>query len=375
MDDPVEAIKGAFRDLSEFAQGVEVVEGASYDLRIADPMLAVWLQPLSREGVNDNPNPPNPFDSQTTFLGEEGSVPIPWMAPTQEYADRYLNPYDDFVVVFADYGEVRTGTDAATHERQARRKLEQKQEELSAAGIEPERQIIITLDGRVRETITHRIAAYYLTTRGWFVSTDFQYLPSGDRGVPDIIAWKSPLTEAIRQAGLVRNGALLEELAYLHCLDVAPSDMVPTISENTATKTLVGEVKGENRSLGEAHRQLQKYLEWNVFDSGYSVVPGYCGHERSGSGMLTFDSGGFDFVPDEKDRSTLATREQFIEHMDTAARQALLSGLPFSDLIELATFSGATDIETPHALANRLRSLDSEIIIESAMARTEKNNG
>lgn len=99
MDDPVEAIKGACRDLSEFVPGVEVVEGAVYDLRIADPMLAVWLQPLSGDG---SPNPPNPFDSQTTFLGEEDPVPIPWMAPTQEYTDQYVDPYGDFVVVFAE---------------------------------------------------------------------------------------------------------------------------------------------------------------------------------------------------------------------------------------------------------------------------------
>lgn len=369
MDDPVEAIKGACRDLSEHVPGVDVVEAAEFDLRVTDPALAVWLQPLNRESVNDSPDPPSPFDSRTTFLGEESLVPIPWMAPTREYVDRYVAPYDDFVVAFADYGEVRTGASAGTHDRRAKRKVEQKRDALSGVGIEPERQIIITLDGRVRESITHRLAAYYLTTRGWFVSTDFGYFPSGGRGVPDIVAWKSPLTEAIKQTGLVRDGALLEELAYLHHFDRVPTDAIPDVSKTTPIKTLVGEVKGEDRSLGEANRQLQKYVEWGVFDSGYSVVPGYRGHNISNSGIVTFDAKGFDFVLDEKARSPSETRDQFVGQMDAAARQALLSGLPFSELVELAAASEDSAIETPHALAKRLRSLDSEIIIESVMTR------
>jgi len=373
MEDPVEGIKGACRDLSESISGLEVADRAEYDLRISNPMLALWLQPLSRESANDVPNPPNPFDSQTSLLGESSPVPTPWLAPTREYADRYLDPYNKVVVAFADYGEVSTGASASTHERRADRQTEQKQEALSELGIDPERQLIITLDGRVRESITHRLAAYHLKTHGWFVSTDFQYLPPGGPGAPDIVAWKSPFTTAIKEAGLVRNGALLEELAYLHHLDREFSGKAPAVSDDVTTKTLVAEVKGEKRSLGEAHTQLQKYIRWNAFDSGYCVVPGYRGHEQSGAGILTFDARGIDFIPDQNTHYVSEQRQCFLEYMNTAARQALLCGLPFPDLVELAT-SGVNGIDTPHELAMQLRSLNSESIIDAVLAQVERNH-
>ena len=373
MQNPVDGIKGAFRDLSESISGLEVADRAEYDLRISNPMLALWLQPLSRESANDVPNPPNPFDSQTSQLGESSPVPTPWLAPTREYAERYLDPYDEFIVAFADYGDIGTGAIASTHERRADRRAGQKQEALSELDIEPGRQLIITLDGRVRESITHRLAAYCLKTRGWFVSTDFLYLPPGGQGVPDIVAWKSPLTAAIKEAGLVENGALLEELAYLHHLDREVNDKAPAVSDDVTTKTLVAEVKGERRSVGEADRQLNKYLKWNAFDSGYCVVPGYRGYEKSGTGLLTFDAEGIDFIPDQNTQCVSERRQRFVEYLDAAARQALLCGLPFPDLVELAT-SGANGIETPHELVMQLRSLHSERIIDAVLAQAERNH-
>lgn len=373
MEDPVETIKGACRDLSESISGLEVAEGAEYHLRISNPMLALWLQPLSWKSRNDVPNPPNPFDSKTSLLGETSPVPTPWLAPTREYANRYLDPYDEFIVAFADYGEVSSGAGASTYRKRADRRAQRKQETLSDLGIEPERQLIITLDGRVREAIAHRLAAYYLKTRGWFVSTDFLYLPPGGPGWPDIVAWKSPLSAAIKEAGLVRNGALLEELAYLHHLDREFSDKTPAISDDATSKTLVAEVKGERRSLGEAYTQLRKYLRWNAFDSGYCVVPGYRGSEQSGAGTLTFDARGIDFVPDQNTHYVSERREHFLEYMDTAARQALLCGLPFPELVELAT-SGTNEIDTPHELAMQLRSLNSESIINAVLTQIQRNH-
>lgn len=371
MGDPVESILGACRDLSDGIPGLEIVDGAEYDLRISDPVLALWLQPLSHRSVNDVPNPPNPFATQTTFLENEYSSPIPWMSPTSEYEDRYLAPYDEFVVVFADYGEVTNRSSASTHERRAKRQVEQRQEELSGLDIEPEQQIIIPFDGRVRESIAHRLAAYYLKTRGWFVTTDFLYLPAGWPGVPDIVAWKSPLTEALRATGLVQDGAHLEELAYLRPSDEEIGGQVPSIPVDTPTETLVAEVKGEDRSMGEAHTQLQDYLGWNTFDSGYSVVPGYRGYTQSGAGTLTFDDRGFEFNPDEGTHSVSDQKQQLVEYMDAAARQALLCGMSLSELTELAESSGTDSAETPHQLAEQLCGLDSETILGEVVGRAQ----
>jgi len=135
--------------------------------------------------------------------------------------------------------------------------------------------LIITLDGCVRESITHRLAALYLSSEGWLVSTDFLYLPPGNKGAPDIVAWKSPFTEKLRKAGLIEEGATLHELGYLGLGNLRNQQTHENRIDNS--ETLVAEVKGSDRSLGEAHKQLKKYLGWDFFDYGYGTVPGYRG--------------------------------------------------------------------------------------------------
>jgi len=374
MDDPVEAIRSVFNDLSETVRGLEVTENTVYDLRISNPILVLWLQRLNRDTVNTLPKPPNPFGSRTFLIGNSIPAPIPWISSVDEYAKRYLIPHDDFFVTFTNYGEARSSTRASTHDRRAKMYVERKQEALSELGIAPERQIIIPLDGRVPERIVHQLAAYYLATRGWVVSTDFLYLPQLGRGTPDIVAWKSPLTEAMKRAGLIRNGALIEELVYLQHLNRDVRNSSVSILDTDASETLVGEAKGGARSLGEAHRQLKKYFDWNVFNSGYCVVPGYCGNQVSDAGTLTFDTNGFDLQSDKKRHHVTENRQQFLECMDTAASQALLCGLSYSSLVNLATTGRSNDLDSPYDLVVELRDVDHETIINVLITEFQEND-
>lgn len=374
MDNPVEAIRSAFIDLSDSVPGLAVSENTVYDLRISNPILVLWLQRLNNDIVNTIPRPPNPFNSQTTLIGNHVPAPIPWISSANEYAKRYLIPHDEFFVTFANYGKTRSGTRASTHDRRAKLHVEQKQDALSELGIDPEQQIIIPLDGRIRERIVHRLTAYYLATRGWVVSTDFLYLPQLGRGTPDIVAWRSPFTEAMKRAGLIRNGALIEELVYLQHLNRDVSDGSVSLLDTDPSETLVGEAKGGSRSLGEAHRQLKKYLDWDVFNSGYCVVPGYRGNKLSGAGTLTFDTNGFDLQSDRTQHHVTEDRQQFLESMDTAASQALLCGLSYSSLINLATAERANDLDSPYDLAVKLLDIDHETIINRLITELQKSS-
>lgn len=368
MSDSKELIRGACRDLSDALPGLEVVDRPEYDLRITDPLLAMKLQPLSRDSVNDVPRPPNPFSAKGSFIGER-PTPLPWLAPTREYTERYVEPFDEFVVAFDDYGKVSTQAQSGTHRRRARRRVEERQEAFAELDIEPERQLVITIDGLVRESIAHRLMAYYLATQGWLVSTDFLYIPGGlGGGVPDIVAWKSPLLEALYEAGLVEDGAMLDMLAYPHLLDRASDGVAASRSAELTTETLVAEVKGEDRGVGDATNQLKKYLRWNAFDYGYWAVPDYRGARDEKAGTLTFDADGFEFIPAAASHATEGPKVRFVEIMDTAAKHALICGLPLNDLLELAAAAGAAPMQTPHELVKRLRDLDNETVIDAVMA-------
>jgi hypothetical protein len=157
-------------------------------------------------------------------------------------------------------------------------------------------------------------------------------------------------------------------LAYPHLLDQVADEAAASPPSEPTNETLVAEVKGEDRGIGDATKQLKKYLRWNAFDYGYWAVPDYRGKRDENAGTLTFDADGFEFFPADASHATDGPKARFIEIMDTAARQALLCELTLNELLELADAAGAPQKQTPHQLAKRLRSLDNETVIDAVMA-------
>ncbi|MFB6187280.1 MAG: hypothetical protein ABEI86_10485, partial [Halobacteriaceae archaeon] len=161
---------------------------------------------------------------------------------------------------------------------------EKRAEKLSEKGISAEKRLIIPLHNKVGEPLLHRLTSYYLAREGWLVASEHQYpihtgtIPSDSpwsvRGTPDIVAWKSPFLQTLRNKGLVRNGATLQELAFLSIQDFPKSDEQSGSQSAIDTKTLVAEVKGSDRSLGDLD-QVKKYIQSRFYDVAYGAIPDY----------------------------------------------------------------------------------------------------
>lgn len=364
MVDSVDKILGAFRELSDSVSGVDVVDDGPVHLELSNPSLTLWLQSLSHDRVNELPNKPRAFQSTVQTLESDVPVPIPGANPTKEYADALFSD-EKFVVSFLSYS---IGSSDSSYRRRRRNELiDERADDLSNQGIPPEQQLLITLDNRVTESIAHRLFAYHLKSRGWFVSGDTQYIPPGIEGIPDLIAWRSPFTEQLREQGIVDSGALLEELPYHRYMKASPAKSDESETELKTPKTLVVEVKGSNRSPGEATGQVSKYARSGYFDSSYGAIPDYREYPSSQS-ILTFDEEGFELNEDEDEDAGGAAvvddeqKNWFVDHMDSVAQQALLCNLEAADLRSLLS---TPTPETPNKRIRELWNLEPEAVIES----------
>jgi len=362
MVDSVDKILGAFRELSHSASGVDVVDDAPIHLELSNQSLALWLQSLSHDRVNELPNKPQVFRSTVQTLESDVRVPIPWANPTKEYADAWFSN-ETFVVSFLPCSI--NSRDSSYRRRRRNELIDERANNLSNQGVPPEQQLLITLDNRVTESIAYHLFAYHLKLRGWFVSGDTQYIPPGIDGIPDLIAWRSSFTEQLREHKIVDSGALLEELPYHRYMETYPAESDEAYKQIESPKTLVVEVKGSTRSPGEATSQVSKYARSRYFDYSYGAIPDYRGYQSS-LPVLTFDEDGFKLNEGgDTGRTAIVDDEQkdwFVNHMDSVAQQALLCNLDTAGLQSL--LSTATP-ETPNEWIRELWNLEPQEVIES----------
>ena len=377
MGKHIEIIKTACEDIARELPGVETGNLPDVHLRIKDPALVPMLQPLSRDVVNNTPNPPMPSKPRIELFEESDSFPIPWMAPTKQYSDQHLiSDGRDYILSFVNYSRM----DDSPHqqERRAKRNANNRSATLQERGIDPEQQLILTTDDRVAESIFEALSALYLTTRGWFVSK--RYTPPGIQGVPDLIAWKSPLTKALQQNGVVYKGTMFEELLYLQESSRALAGPVDPSLPDSSSETLVAEVKGSERSLGEARGQLEKYLDSGYFDHSYAAVPGYRDRKQDAGGTITCDTRGFQILEDDyngdesKTRSRPNEKPSYIDYMDNAACQALLCNLDYSELLNLYQRAADSSPSQPNDLAQVFCGLEPEVVIETVLEKLSSTN-
>jgi len=362
MVDSVDKILGAFRELRHSVSGLDVVDDAPVHLEISNPSLTLWLQSLSHNRINELPNKPRVFRSTAQTLESDVPVPIPWANPTNEYADALFSN-ETFIVSFLSYS-IRSG-DSSYRRRRRNELIDKRADDLSSQGIPSEQQLLITLDNRVTESIAHHLFAYHLRSKGWFVSGDTQYIPPGIRGIPDLIAWRSPFTEQLRERGIVESGALLEELPYRRYMKTSQAESDESYKGIESPKTLVVEVKGSNRSPGEATSQVSKYARSGYFDYSYGGIPDYRQYQ-SPHPVLTFDEEGFE-LNESKDTERTAVfddkqKDWFVKHMDSVAQQALLCNLDAADIRSLLS------TPTPETMNGRIRelwNLEPKEVIES----------
>jgi hypothetical protein len=367
--DLTDTVRGAARDLSREIDGIEPGTESNIHLRISDPVLAAWLRPLGKD-INDFPKPPRIFRPKVEQHGENAFARVPWLSPTGYVNEHVAEREQPIVLSFVPYSS--NAQDSDQRRRQNRKYAQRRSDELVDAGIPPERQIVAVSDGRVSEEVTHRLATYFLTTRGWFVASE-NHFPTGQiipGGTPDIVAWKSPLTETIRQAELVDGGATVEELAYLSSQDVFANATVPEELADAPRESLVAEVKGSKRSIGEYTNQLKKYMRSNYFDVGYGIVPGYRDREPPYRGMITLDQQGFQLLPDPDTGQGWVTEEEkawFVQRMDRIACQAMLCNLDFETLTNVVAQAENESIETPHDIVQRAWTLSPQRVVEKVV--------
>jgi len=355
MNNNVETVIGVCRDLANRTPGLEVVDSGPIHVELTRPDIVTYLYPISDKSTTKIPNSPNLSNPIVELADIDKKPVLPWLSPRENKLAAYKATPNEPVIVSFVSGEY-TG---------------KRVEELSERDIPAEHRLIIPLKDKVGEPLIHRLTTYYLAREGWLVSSEQQYpihgrnLPSDGpwsiRGTPDIVAWKSPILETLRNEGLIRNGATLQELAFLSTQDLSALQERSGNQTAVDTKTLVAEVKGSDRSPGELD-QVSKYLKSRFFDVAYGVQPCYPNRTDPARGFITCDESGFQRLPDPIENDTgrrtshagKDEKEWFIDLMDGIAAQTLLCNLNYEEIVTLAGQSKSWTPNQPSDLINRL---------------------
>jgi hypothetical protein len=196
------------------------------------------------------------------------------------------------------------------------------------------------------EGIGTLISTFYLRTRGYMIG-------SGSYGtVNDVVAWKSPFLDKLRDYGFIDQGCTLLELA---CLRRLPQLVNGNKSSATTRELVLVEVErsstnGLSNSSNEGLNQLRAASNLEVATSLYICYPiseqaedtperirvaiddKWCNKPKVGS-ILFDDKGLYVYHPDN------ASTEQCnaeIEHLEKQAKATLLVNFSFSEILEFA---------------------------------------
>lgn len=373
MDENVETVISMCRELADSTPGLEVVDSGQIHLELTQPDIVAYLYPISDKNTTDISNSSDLFSPKLELAEIDKKPVIPWLSSRQHQLATYKATPDEPIVVSFVSGEY-TG---------------KRVEELSDRNIPAKKRLIIPLNGKVGEPLLHRLTSYYLARGGWLVASEHQYpihtgtIPSDSpwsaRGTPDIVAWKSPFLQTLRNEGLIQNGATLQELAFLSTQDF--SDLHER-SENQSlvdTKTLVAEVKGSDRSPSELD-QVKKYTRSRFYDVAYGVIPHYPDKTNPARGFITCDESGFQKIPDpienntgrRTSRSQEDEKEWFIDLMDGIAVQTLLCNLNYEEIVSLAGQSENWRPKQPYDLVEHLWKIPSDEVASKVATTLSK---
>jgi hypothetical protein len=355
MTDNVKTVLGMCRDLSDGMAGIDVVDSGPGHLELTRPDIVAYLHPISDHDTTNISTAPGIFNPRIDLTNDNKNPVFPWLSNRQcQLATYESNPDNPVTVSFV------SGAYPG-----------QRANELSEQGIPADQRLIIPLSDKVGEAIFHRLTSYYLARDGWLVASEHQYpinndtvsadSPGSSRGVPDIVAWKSPFLQTLREKGLVQNGATLHELAFLSAQNTLKSLKKAEQQSVGDTKTLVAEVKGSDRSPGELD-QVNKYIKDGYYDVAFGVMPQYPNRTDPPRGFITCDESGFkmisDPIEDETGRRTSHAREDerdwFVNLMDGIAAQTLLCNLDYNAIVSIAGQSEEWTPQQPYDLVQNL---------------------
>lgn len=369
----IETAIGMCRDLADTTPGLEVVDSGPIHLELTQPDIVAYLYPISDKSTTDISNSPDIFNPTLELAGIDKKPVIPWLSPRQHQLTTYKATPDEPIVVSFVSGEY----------------TKKRAEDLSDRNISETQRLIIPLKDKVGEALLHRLTSYYLAREGWLVASEHQYpingriVPSDSpwsiRGTPDIVAWKSPFLQKLRNEGLIRNGATLQELAFLSTQDFSDLHQRSETYSEVDTKSLVAEVKGSDRSPGELD-QVKKYVKSGFFDVAYGVIPHYPNRTNPARGFITSDESGFQMIPDpiENDTGRRTShahedeKEWFLDLMDGIAAQTLLCNMNYEEIVSLAGESSGWRPKQAYELVDQLwKSPPNRVASEVARILTE----
>lgn len=211
-------------------------------------------------------------------------------------------------------------------------------------------------------------------------------------GIPDIVAWKSEVTRELQARGFVQYRGSIHELAVLPWRDRFSTES-PDLKDDSV-ETLVGEVKGSDRTLGEAVRQLYRrgaepnpnpgYLTSQCFDAGYGIIARARGWERSSAGTISFDEDGFYFNPDPVEetfsggsvdgdsRAEDKRRQKLVDNLDRMACQTLLCNLSLEAIQDVVPVEGDM---YPSEFCSEIWTLPPERVLDTVERMTAVETG
>lgn len=351
--DSRQAVRAACSELANRLSGMELGGDDEVDLRLTDPAMIIDFHKLSHGLVKDADKPPNLYEVSITLPNTGNSANFPWLTYYTDYIQDNPTLIEGEAVVSFVQSTGNKNTD--------RSYVSERRDNLEDRGIRQEDQILIVLPGCIPEKVTQLLTIYYLISKGWMVTEDKWYSPTLQPsdllrapmyGIPDIVAWKSEFTAKLAGRGWIREGGSIHELAMLSVRGSHFDRSAPSGGE--ADRTLVGEVKASDVSLGQSVKQLYKrgsnnnpgYLKSQCFDEGYGVVALEKGRDRNGAGTITFNENGFHHLEDQADldydgsdiegetRSDQEKKQILISQLDTVAAQTLLCNIPFNRLTD-----------------------------------------
>lgn len=212
-------------------------------------------------------------------------------------------------------------------------------------------------NGNGMEPFMEFLTADFFKKRGYIVETQIPLAHS--IGSPDFGGYGlAKSIKLIQDYNLLPSGFHIIELAMLRLFKVANSEK--SLAEN---KLIVGEAKTGN---SQAVKQLEKYLDTNLFDYGFEIFPYKKEPSKDYLGLVTIDddySVKTMFPKNAYEAKKPLPKEDYLKWLDNYIKFYLIANLTDDELTEFYKNKNSSAISGQKDIINFVTNLDTDEII------------
>jgi len=215
----------------------------------------------------------------------------------------------------------------------------------------------------IDEDIGTFITCHFLKNKGYFVGCPPIWSVPGD---PDAYAFKSNITEKLKEMGFVENGAFIEELATLRIFEKVKGSLCNHPTSPSNSETIVIEVEptpdaqGKENGYGQLRLKSGNYLSIGNFDRGLWAAPFLKRDLKRDVNILTFDQNGLAYTECKEVFSNNEAKTKLLKEFEDIVKLLLLQNLYFDEILELIDVKSLTTYQ----LINKISKIEFDKILD-----------